>query len=170
MVDQTLTREQIAALRRGAAVSYWDQQQGERYAVKLMLCVNDPDNGSFRGRVRAVEVIDWKVADVHIGLECRFLDWEPACQIRSEGKLQLSRRRFDILQHRTWVGNWCWDQVIVTAWTAAQIFNWLRLQGYWTMDVAECSMWDKWQRAEPFKWSDFAVPGVRRWMRDSTST
>lgn len=167
---QRLTPEQVAALERGAAVSEWDREQGERYLVKLMLAVNDPDNGDFSGQVRAVEVVDRRGGDIYIGLESSFWDWAPPCRLWPEGELQIGRRRFPILGHLSWVGNWCWDLVIVTAWTAARIFNWLRLQGYWSIDVGEHSMFEKWQRAEPYKWGDFSAPGVGRWVKGCTST
>lgn len=82
--------------------------------VAVMLCVNDPANGMFTGRVCGVEILDDEGVFAELELETGFwYDSEnPTCDIDpAKNKLRIGRRVWPISGWHPHVGNWCWDQV-----------------------------------------------------------
>ncbi len=74
--------------------------------TSVSFACNDPDNGSFAGRVADVHLDDLDI-ELH-GYEIAFSDLKsdppPAL-----GKIRVGRRVFRYRTMTTWLGNWCWD-------------------------------------------------------------
>lgn len=83
----------------------------------VMLCCNDPRNGSFTWRVHNVEIDD----------EFR-LEAVPengfSLGIAPDG-IRVFRRRFKAQGHARWVGNWCWDAVQMELQEARRLVRYL---------------------------------------------
>lgn len=71
--------------------------------LSVMICVNNPHNGLFCGRIAGLEISDF------LHLEPRVLP-EPRCTLRG-GYFSVHRHKVPIFSHQSWVGNWCWDAV-----------------------------------------------------------
>jgi hypothetical protein len=86
--------------------------------IDVMLCVNDPDNGSHTGRVDGVDLHDDDIAMSLRGqsLKCTLVG----------GVLRIGHVTVEAITYQTWVGNWCWDCAKVQLSDAARIVNYLR--------------------------------------------
>jgi len=92
----------------------------------LMLCVNDHRNGVFTGRCRSISLAD----PDHLTIESPWLDSALKCRL-DYGVFGLGKSALwphDGLQE--WVGNWCWNAVVVEPETAAHVINFAVRRGY----------------------------------------
>lgn len=92
---------------------------------EIMLAVNDYRNGNFLGRVEKVELISRDSSDIALELENHFSPPATIAFAVKGNKARIGRKMFAIKGYATWVGNWCWDAILVDAETAAAILNYL---------------------------------------------
>ncbi len=135
--------------------------------VEIMLAVNDPDNGNFTGKIEKVEFIirakDWTPAALE--LDNQF--WPPATVVfkppfkkHKRTYVKIGRRKYPIDGYGTWVGNWCWNVVVVSPYWAAKIANYLMEMKVddeykWAVESGWTELFEKWQRRELFTEEDF---------------
>lgn len=74
--------------------------------IDVMIQVNDHRNGNYCGRCGGIHIADF------IDLEPHVLP-EPRCTLRGE-RFSIHRKPFTIRGHSHWVGNWCWDSIMLT--------------------------------------------------------
>jgi len=98
--------------------------------VRLHLCVNDPANGEFSGLCREITLDDCEL----LTLESPYFDRHLRCAIeRTYFRLGKSHC-WQHHGHQTWIGNWCWDAVLVSPACAADVLNFcIRRRYRWTV-------------------------------------
>ena len=71
--------------------------------IGIMLAVNSPDTGVHTGQVRYI----------HIG-DLMEMEGPPlVCRVEKGRLLRLGEELFQHDGYRNWVGNWCWDRVVL---------------------------------------------------------
>jgi len=99
--------------------------------IMVMLAVNDHRNGDHVGRLRAIKFSQRGESTPLLALDSYYLNSDgsrvyPACSYNQQTKrVQIGARRFEVMTYFNWVGNWCWDAVIVQPEVAARLFNYL---------------------------------------------
>lgn len=83
--------------------------------IDVMICVNNPDNGNYAGRLAGLNIHDF------IDLEPVVLP-EPRCTI-GDGYFSVHRCRVGVYGYQQWVGNWCWNSIRVTREDAALLVS-----------------------------------------------
>lgn len=89
----------------------------------IHLACNDWRNGNSLGQIRAIQLCAIKPFSVALSLENQF---EPPATIAFSVQgdvVRIGRKRFHIQNYRRWVGNWCWDSIVVDNEIAAEILN-----------------------------------------------
>ena len=90
-------------------------------------------------------------------LESAFIpDPNVVCRIVSNGpemQIRVGRKTFPIKQYSYWVGNWCWDSILVDDKTATEILAYiqgLKLHGRqkFQPDTGLTEIWDKYINGE----------------------
>ena len=125
--------------------------------ILVMLCCNHYRNGVFNGRLCGVdfghELLEVVCSDLR-GDRMRY-SWSEMTQ--GSGKIHLKgHKEFCFSGHREWVGNWCWDGVMMSLTEAARLANHLKTLHWWHCDAAEESMYEKWNdKGYQFKPEDF---------------
>ncbi len=114
----------------------------------VMVAWNHWRNGCFRG------VLTGASCDV-LHLESPY--WNAGIKAEIEGSCVVlggkRAERFEIIGHREWVGNWCWDGLTMKRSEAVRMMNWLLKKGF-RLDSAEESVWNKIERGETLVESD----------------
>jgi len=98
--------------------------------LSLDLAANDYRNGQPSGKTDRIEIED-------------FLQMEGpsvSCTI-DRNKLEIDGLHFNLKGYRTWVGNWCWDSVLLESAHVAKIINHL-LNKSWSVFEAEANLFD----------------------------
>jgi hypothetical protein len=88
-----------------------------RCLIRIGLACND-DHGLFYGRVDSITV---STKEQHIELEptsCR-----PPKLTLHDDSLRIFRRTFDFVSSKEWVGNWCWNDYIMSLDTASRFVD-----------------------------------------------
>jgi hypothetical protein len=113
--------------------------------ITVMLCVNDPANGMDTGRVSNINIS--MSAD---GIELEGCEpgprWSIVTKMRGPirtAKVRISRRTFNISSHQNWVGNWCWDAVMMPIDEVVRLLNYLRDSGEWQCTRAETRFFER---------------------------
>lgn len=118
--------------------------------IPVMLCINDPNNGLGEGRVRAIEVGSRERGDLFLSFETD--DPGPVCRLRFEDstavRVRISRHEYPIEAYRQWVGNWCWDCVLMRPRAVARLLNDLYAAQRWTLDEGFTEWWEYWQSGQ----------------------
>jgi len=114
--------------------------------VRLDVCCNDPDDGSFAGRAAGLHLVD--ILELSA---CNMLG--PVFREVGEG-IQISRRRFPILRSKEWYGNWAWNAYWLEAEVAAQLLAYVHGQGTFSVDGAEARLFTRWKCTIPFNAND----------------
>jgi hypothetical protein len=124
--------------------------------IRIMLCENDPDNGSFSGKLWAIEIQDW--------LELRAYDMNGYnLTYPVKEKFRLHRKVFDFKSGQSWVGNWCWDSVYMSGVDTLRLLNHLKEQRakdgmkLWQAEAGLSQWCDWWDSLEPLtkeKWDE----------------
>lgn len=111
--------------------------------LRIMLAVNNPDNGVHSGYLRAVDFADL--------LSVWAYDNAMTCRLETIGvdRIRIGRRRFPILRYSTWVGNWCWDAVLVDGNVANAIAEHVRKSGKFHPEMGVSEIWDAWESGKP---------------------
>lgn len=124
--------------------------------ARFLLCVNDPANGEPSGRIAGIELCG--DGTTRLDLEpCKYPEprfrW---VQRKAEKRIRISGREFPYLGSKSWVGNWCWDAVVMSPSVAADLLNHLRTEG-WQATGGEVRYGRLWDSGEPFRPSDTAI-------------
>lgn len=106
----------------------------ENVSIDVMLCCNNPDNGIFDGKLRALE----------IGPNMSFyaIQWEGRRIALLDNAIRISGKRFPVNGFREWVGNWCWDCVTMRGSTVLELLNWPRFRKFFEVDEAETRLFN----------------------------
>jgi hypothetical protein len=131
-------------------------------ALKIALCCNDPDNGSWIGKAEHIEIegIEMYGPEVRVNHENRKL--KSAGPAAGDTVLRVGRVLVPCLGYRTWWGNWCWDCASVRAMNALKVLNYLISRG-WKCEQAACEVYDAINDGEPIsgaQWTRFIEGGL----------
>lgn len=96
--------------------------------IAVSLCVNDPDNGVADGRVSGLSISHLSI-DVESG-HWRQSDNPSYEHLARENKIRVGRFKYPIFGYRSWVGNWCWDEVALTHDDARRLISHLVDRGF----------------------------------------
>lgn len=119
--------------------------------VQIHLACNNPDNGNMQ----------WYVESININIG----SFEPALMLTGS-RLAVGRwsncshwrlghlSSLKVLSYSRWVGNWCWDMVVVSQKDAAKIVNYLKKRG-WCCEGGWAEMDEKWDNDYVFAADDF---------------
>ena len=81
---------------------------------------------------------------------------EPRYDYDHERKIvRISRRTYPAYRCVSWFGNWCWDGVLVTPETCANLLNNLKAMDRWTAESGWETLMEKWQGPGSFEAQDF---------------
>lgn len=122
--------------------------------VVIMLACNDPNNGVHTGRCDAIEILtDWQDSDPLLKLEgaawrCSLVAdtdrvWPDG--ERFEGILHFGKLSLPWRDAKSYVGNWCWDAVVVPVSDAARLIATLWQSPRWDIEEGEQSLFDAWK-------------------------
>lgn len=78
-------------------------------------------DGAFRGVLMQVELEDVLMLDSPFADAGIKASLEGSCVVLGGSKAE----RFEIVSHREWVGNWCWDALRMRSDEAIRMINWL---------------------------------------------
>ena len=124
--------------------------------VRLQIDCNNHEDGSFNGSfamvelyVRPPEEVAWThvlslEGDVFHGDVVQIYD-----QTATLAELEIAHEG-----HDKWVGNWCWDDLLVSEEDALRLLEHLRQLGHWQVTEAPESIFDGWEGDEPFDMDD----------------
>lgn len=80
-------------------------------SVQLMLCVNDVNSGNPTGHVSILEVTSENLV---LSGDYLYDDANPTFRLLDAPlRIRVGRRVFPIQGYAAWVGNWCWDEVLM---------------------------------------------------------
>lgn len=129
-------------------------------SARFLLCVNG-EGGLPSGRIEGVDFMG--VGEVR--LELRACIWPPSACPRfsrlSDSRIRISRREFPVLGYKEWVGNWCWDEVLLPPSDGADLLNYLKSIG-WQCEGGMSPYFEMWMAGEKWRPSDAAILTVRR--------
>lgn len=116
--------------------------------IELMLNTNDPDNGNWLGKLHGLAIgTQLSIDAIIIGAECRVTI--------EERHVRIGRCRVPFTSYCKWVGNWCWNSVVVSAADAAKVLNHVRSlthrgEAKYSIESAETRLWKVWTSGQPF--------------------
>lgn len=111
-------------------------------------------------------MFDFSVDALKVGsnmdLEIHFLHWAPRLRYlwnddRRSGRIVFARKHFPFLQHKQWVGNWCWDRIWMRGPVVIDLLNWLRPKGWFDVSEAEDRLFNWWKGGYAWKNSDIRL-------------
>lgn len=101
--------------------------------VSVDFACNDPDNGSFAGKVW-MGAIDGNEIESRGGCEVRFTELPNAFRIH--------RKKFVVTDAKEWVGNWCWNRYWLTVREANRLVEHLKAHG-WSCTCGDERFYDR---------------------------
>lgn len=125
--------------------------------VPLMIACNDPENGSFDGILRGIQLGNSEILD----LECCIVDEEDGFELDGLDIEVTSDNNYlkvksettytvPLLGRKSWVGNWCWDCVLVDLSELTKFLNWLmQTNTFWCVAGVE-TLYSAWHDMKPF--------------------
>ena len=108
--------------------------------MTAMFCCNHPDDGQFTGRCSAVQVAGMEFVNSQSPKD-------PAIKILV-GTLRFCRLVLPFRNHKTWVGNWCWDAVQMSPIHLARLLNSATFRSIFTCEGGPVDLADAWERRE----------------------
>jgi hypothetical protein len=123
--------------------------------IDILVCCRN-EVGRETGRAEKIEIFDCEVFSIEVDMA--FSHFYQMKDGKRKQSIRLGRRAYTTYSWTTHVGNICWDRFSVSSETAARIANQVR---QWaekhnaSLEVAETSIWDKWESGEPFEAVDF---------------
>ena len=111
--------------------------------IRILLAVNNPDNGVHSGYLRAVDFGDL--------LSVWAYDNAMTCRLERLGidRLRIGRKTFPIMDYHTWVGDRCWDAVVVDGDVANAIAEHVRKSGKFNPEMGVIEIWNAWNSGQP---------------------
>lgn len=123
-------------------------------STPLMLACNDYRNGQFEGLLRGVQLTDEEI----LNLETCLVDDEDIDELAGLDIVFDPQNRWfkvandytvPILDRKNWVGNWCWDCVLVELPELVKFLNWLmQTQSFYCVNGID-TLHDAWHNMKP---------------------
>lgn len=107
------------------------------------IACNDPDNGLFDHRASAIQLDDQI-------LELAAHDMRGPRMRVSGDAIFISNRKFPIVDHKSWVGNWCWDRFWLPLDDAVALFAWLHRRGMFAVEQGDTRLFNAWKSDASF--------------------
>jgi len=106
-------------------------------SLEISFACNDHRNGNFTGYFEAANVTH---DGDYIEFECSRtrIEWVPA-----DRQLHIGKGKVPYISHRPWVGNWCWDEFVVSAQACAQILDYLRAKRWAHCIGGPCGLFER---------------------------
>ena len=82
---------------------------------------NDPDNGLFAGKTLMASYDD---------CELESPSWSEFAFTEGPGWIRIHRRKFQFVDSKDWVGNWCWNAYRLPRDEAKRLLHTLRVNGW----------------------------------------
>lgn len=101
------------------------------------IACNDYRNGNFCGRLEAVQYNELELVCAAGSVAISFLPQQ---------RVRISRRVFEYVGRKAWVGNWCWDAISMPKKEAHRLIGYLREAGRWQCEggpVRLCDWYDR---------------------------
>ncbi|MEM7196698.1 MAG: hypothetical protein AAF402_17365 [Pseudomonadota bacterium] len=111
--------------------------------IDVHLCCNDPDNGNFTGRIEAIEI------GPNLSL---YAATHAPRLVYLDRKIRISGQTFEIVSHKEWYGNWCWDFVRMPGADVIRLMNFLNPKGWLSVDEAEERLYNLWSAGFTWSW------------------
>lgn len=129
--------------------------------VRLDVCCNDPDNGSFDARAAALSLPDTLA-------EFGSYDFRgPVFREHSEA-IQISRRRFACAGSKEWFGNWCWNAYWLDVADGVRLLAYVHTLRAFNCDMGEERLFARWHDERPLDAHDCEFL-ARQWVKASLS-
>lgn len=127
---------------------------------RFSIACNHHHNGTFRGAANSLEFrffanlkliagcqVDSKYVDAY--LRVSFACGLPSARDqRGKNVVVLgTNHAIPFRSYRTWVGNWCWDSMLIAPADAVRLLRKLRRSGF-SMDEGSQQLWDWWESIE----------------------
>ena len=122
-----------------------------RSLVRIDFACNDPDSGTFIGRVSQIQL----AGDV---LELEAVRWNllsfRGCPTIRFGQraVTLSGKTWPTVRRTGWYGNWCWDAVWMLPADALDFLAWLHRGRRWRASMGDDVIFDAWNMSEALDW------------------
>lgn len=113
------------------------------HLVRLDVCCNDPDNGSFAGRVAGIQCQD-------LLMELGANDMRGPVFREGPDHIRISRRRFACDRSKEWFGNWCWNAYWLDVDIAVELLVYVHGLGAFNCDQGEERLFHRWHSDRPF--------------------
>lgn len=127
--------------------------------ILVMLCVNDPDNGSPLGLIDGVEIGELPLRlEGPQGFDREFGPIGTTSFASTSSTITVGGQVFRHRGYSTWVGNWCWDAAHMTVDAVLALLNHLKAEG-WDCHEAEESLYERWRRPQPLTMTDLIRAG-----------
>jgi hypothetical protein len=112
--------------------------------IDLHCCCNNPDNGSFDGKLKMVE-LQLPDGDDGLSFDCRFGDAWPAISQKGLHALRVCGVQMFLRGRADWVGNWCWNSYKLTAYDVATLLIHPRFVHWFDVNSGVTELWDAWK-------------------------
>lgn len=112
----------------------------------LNFCCNDHRNGIFAGRVDHISYEfceGWDLLELYSVHEHGSLMAYP-----SDGVIKIARRKFRIVGHKEWYGNWCWNAAAMRRREAHRLLRYLFDLGTWRCESGPTRLFRWFNREE----------------------
>lgn len=106
------------------------------FCARFLLCCNSADNGLFESRLYGVELEGDKCGTA-LDFDSNRLGWGPQLTF-TDSHIRVFRRSFPVLCRKSWVGNWCWEQVTLRLCVAAAFLTAIRKSQYFSLNGGSC--------------------------------
>jgi hypothetical protein len=131
-------------------------------AIRIDMCCNDPDNGSWTGKAEYIHIQDVELYGPVVSVNHEGRKLKSARPAEGDTTLRIGRVVVPCLGYKTWYGNWCWDAAAVRAVNALKILNYLIGRG-WKCEQAACEVYDAINAGHPIdpqRWKEFVTGGL----------
>jgi len=111
--------------------------------VRIDVCCNDPDDGSFAERAAGIDLQDSL-------MELRATDWRGPVFREHPGQIQLDRRRFACSRSKDWYGNWCWNAYWLDIDEAVELLAYAHTLRRFDCEMGDERLFNRWDQDRPF--------------------
>lgn len=106
----------------------------------LDVACNDGDNGLFAGRAEMLSIGEAEFEQAFVGRSPAFTELD--------GAVRLSGKRWQVIESRQGVGNWCWNRYLLgrvgltPRWYLVEFVTWLRARRLYRCTTGESAFYD----------------------------
>ncbi len=118
--------------------------------MRVDIACNDPDNGVFDGRARAV----------HVGSTefwCKFGDWAPKLT-EGDGWIRIGGLKLQCQGSKYGVGNWCWNGYYLQPSEVERLVNWPKFRAWFDVDQASSGVFERYKAGKPLRLAKRPTP------------